>query len=160
MNTAQCSGLIETDLYYSVRSEKVNGKIQTDFDMQKMNEICSIANGPDDLSISGSLEHAVSLADEAAKNMISKVAEREWKTTAFFNPDWLNEIQLHQSGILPYQPIKNNPVWFEYLPNQADPSQSKYRCRLFSRYYDKFGLDNRYRPVLVDPILKASYESN
>uniref|UniRef100_A0A915J2S7 Uncharacterized protein n=1 Tax=Romanomermis culicivorax TaxID=13658 RepID=A0A915J2S7_ROMCU len=44
--------------------------------------------------------------------------------------------------------------------NQIDPETFDDLITPENRYYDKFGLDNRYRPVLADPILKASYESN
>lgn len=53
MDVAQCSSRLEPDLYYSIKSQKVDQQIQTEINMQKMNEICTVANGPDDLAASG-----------------------------------------------------------------------------------------------------------
>lgn len=64
------------------------------------------------------------------------------------------------ANLLPKKTIEDNRVWFEYLPNTENPTQSKYQCRLCHKYYDLLGLDSRYRPALADPTLKNSYEFN
>lgn len=49
----------------------------------------------------GSTEQAIKIADQAASQMVSNVPEREWATTSYFNPDWLNQIQMHQGKRMP-----------------------------------------------------------
>lgn len=59
-------------------------------------------------------------------------------------------MKIHQHGIMPIEEIVKHKNWFEYVFNEASPSRSTFRCRLCFNYYDKFGLENRYKSALAN----------
>lgn len=81
---------------------------------------------------------------------------------SFISDTWLEQIQKHQSKLIPYQAVEDNKVWFEYLFNPNEPSMSRYRCRLCFKFYDKFNLEKRYKNALAmkEGILKQDKSDN
>lgn len=72
-------------------------------------------------------------------------------------------IQKYQSRILPVSVIeKNAKNWFEYLFNAEKPSESRYRCRLCYKYYDKFNLPKNTKTAVAkgEGTLQSTYEKN
>lgn len=57
----------------------------------------------------------------------------------------------HQSHLIPYDTVANNKNWFEYVVNTNAPESSTFRCKLCYKYYDKFGLEARYKNALAYP---------
>lgn len=156
-----CSSSINREDYFNLESRKVHQYIQTMIDLAKMNDLCKTA-AEGNLNNEGESESVVATADRAMEIMGASLPEHEWVTTKYFQNTWINFITKHQSKLLPVKSIENNKVWFEYLPNSEIPSASTYRCRLCSKYFDKFKLDNRYKPALANPlgIMKKNYDSN
>lgn len=68
-----------------------------------------------------------------------------------FRDEWKETIMKHQSSLIPYDAVEKNKHWFEYVLNSANPERSTYRCKLCYRYYDKFGLEQRYKNALAFP---------
>lgn len=58
-------------------------------------------------------------------------------------------IKDNQKGLIPPKTVQKNKVWFQYLPNSAQPAESRYRCRICSKYYDQIGLPQNQKPVLA-----------
>lgn len=79
-----------------------------------------------------------------------------------FRPEWIEQMETHQSNILPIDLIKSQKNWFEYLPNEADPTISRYRCRLCAKYSDEFGSSSRIENefALKGGMLKSSKQDN
>lgn len=48
--------------------------------------------------------------------------------------------------------VENNKVWFEYLFNETHPTESTYRCRLCSEYYDEFNFNSHSSIVELQEI--------
>jgi len=160
---AQCSSRLTIDEYYSLSNTLVHRAIQTDIDMAKMNSFCSAFElGGDDTTTTGDNSQTITLADNSQKEMTGQTPVREWKTTKFFQNSWLIQIERYQKAIMPIKTIENNRLWFEYLPDRADPTQSKYRCRLCSRHFSKFGIDQRFKSALAEQagVLHKDYKSN
>lgn len=67
-----------------------------------------------------------------------------------FRNEWIQQISAHQAHLIPVDEVKKHNIWFEYLFNASKPVESTYRCRLCMKYYDKFGLEGRYRSALAD----------
>ena len=89
----------------------------------------------------------------------------KWETTKYFQQDWLDLMRHHQSNILPVGAIemrKDIKVWFEFLPNKTHPVNSKYRCRLCTKYFDALKFDPRYRSALAtkEEQLQDTYDKN
>lgn len=55
------------------------------------------------------------------------VPQREWKTTMYFQPFWIDKIKKFQNKLLLVSTIESNKDWFEYLFDKAEPAQSRYR---------------------------------
>lgn len=64
--------------------------------------------------------------------------------------------------MLPIQTIQNNKVWFEYIQNKEKPNESRFRCRLCYKYYDKFNLAKNHKNALAfeNGVLKKTKEEN
>lgn len=54
----------------------------------------------------------------------------------------------HQSGLVDIKEVKKHTIWLEYIFNEKEPTKSTFRCRLCYKYYDQFGLQNRYKSSL------------
>lgn len=52
--------------------------------------------------------------------------------------------------MIPVDEVEKHKTWFEYLFNEKEPVKSTYRCRLCFKYYDEFGLQERYKSALAD----------
>lgn len=71
-------------------------------------------------------------------------------------------MQTHQSNLLPIDLIKSHKNWFEYLFDDDDPTHSRYRCRLCSKYFAEFGLpsDGANEFAVKGGVLKPSRQGN
>uniref|UniRef100_A0A915J9F9 DUF4371 domain-containing protein n=1 Tax=Romanomermis culicivorax TaxID=13658 RepID=A0A915J9F9_ROMCU len=163
MEEAQCSSRLPPDEYWSIQSGLVHQSIQTEINMAKMNVLCQTADmGGDDLTSTGNNAQLLERADAAISSMKKEKVEREWETKSFFQNNWIKLMETHQKSLLPIKTITDNKVWFEYLPNTENPTTSTYRCRLCSKYFNKLGMDARYKPLLANPdgVLRADYHWN
>lgn len=61
----------------------------------------------------------------------------------------MQQIEENQSHLIPVDIVGISRSWFEYIYNAEYPDKSAYRCRLCHKYYDSFGLENRYKPDLA-----------
>lgn len=79
-----------------------------------------------------------------------------------FREIWIEQIEKHQSNLIPTNIIRDNKQWFEYLFNEIDPKKSTYRCRLCFEHYDKFSLEKRYKNSLAykEGTLKSDKSEN
>lgn len=80
----------------------------------------------------------------------------------YFSNNWLKLIEENQKKLLSTEVIQRYKEWFEYLPSASTPAESRYRCRLCYKYYDKLRLDVRYRNALAveSGVLKDTKEQN
>lgn len=67
-----------------------------------------------------------------------------------FRSTWIDQISKYQKDIIPVDEVEKHKVWFEYLFNEKQPASSTFRCRLCTKYYDAFGLQQRYKSVLAN----------
>lgn len=71
-------------------------------------------------------------------------------------------METHQTHLLPIELIKSQKSWFEYLINEGDPKNSRYRCRLCAKYSEEFGFpsENANEFASKDGLLKPLKRSN
>lgn len=59
-------------------------------------------------------------------------------------------IKDNQKDKIPLKTVEKNKVWFEYLPNNQQPADSRYRCRICYKYYDEMNLPQNTKPALAE----------
>lgn len=81
----------------------------------------------------------------------------------FFRPEWLTQIKRYQSELFGIHIDNLKPKhgeWFEYLFDEKNPRDSKFRCRFCHNNYDKFNFAIQYRPALADAKLYSDAKGN
>lgn len=81
---------------------------------------------------------------------------------SLFRKKWIEQIKEHQDRLIPIDVVEKSKSWFEYIYNVESPERSTYRCRICHKYYDDFGLSNRYKSPLAntDGTLKSDKSEN
>ena len=88
--------------------------------------------------------------DNALKRKFEQYNEEapinEWEDQSFFDKEWLELMKMYQNDIAPVDTINRPEIrtWFEYLFDQTNPTESRYRCRLCHKYSDQFSLGAQY----------------
>ena len=86
-----------------------------------------------------------------------------WETTIHFKKEWIDFMSQHQGDKVPIKLIQHSrediQKWFEYLPNDTSPTESKYRCRLCYNHWKESGLSTNHRSTLATKEGKAWRES-
>ena len=73
----------------------------------------------------------------------------DWESEEYFDPAWLEFMNKHQP-FMPQKTINKRRVWVYYIIDEADKTNSTFRCRLCHENYDALKLDIRYKPNLAD----------
>lgn len=55
---------------------------------------------------------------------------------------------------------KKHGEWFEYLFDEKNPRDSKFRCRFCHNNYDRFNFVTQYRPALADAQIYNTAKAN
>ena len=75
-------------------------------------------------------------------------AEPLWSTDRYFDNNWIQLMKEGQQQIMPRLLIKKSPdirQWFEFLPNLANPAQSRFRCWLCRTFFKLAGISESRR---------------
>ncbi len=151
--------------YASVSPEKVD---EVAWKKVRLNEGACLEAAASGVSSSGGGDHEKDeILEERASRLFGKPFEvDEFESTRKFRSSWADDIRTHQKRLLPYLSIqtrKSVQQWFEYLPNSADMTQSRYRCWVCFENYDKLPqLSANHKPNLAreEGVLYKDYGRN
>ena len=85
------------------------------------------------------------------KNFEEEATTPEWERTDHFKNEWLDQMKAHQRHIAPITTIEGNKnvrVWFEYIFDDENPQDSKYRCRLCYKYKEEANIQKKNTEAL------------
>lgn len=79
-----------------------------------------------------------------------------------YSDSWIEAITQHQSDLLPTKTVLNYKSWFEYLKNEEQPKNSKFRCRLCFKYFNKMNFPKHTMSAFAkkEGLLKTSKKKN
>ena len=164
-NTA-CSSSTNKDDFWRVNGARVEQYIQTEINMQQMNDICKVMKvhgAGEDLSESGNLDMEVDQDVAALEQMTNQSFTPDWETHKYFKHSWRQTMEEHQPGLMPsWGWLKQRASWFEYLPNLEDLKSSRYRCRLCHSNWERLHMEERYRTAMSkeEGVLRKTRKKN
>lgn len=128
----------------------LNRFAQSQVDSARQSTIC-LSDSGGITGLEGDLDHTLIQDLEVIGNLGGQAAVLEWDTEANFDPQWEEFMRLHFQFILPIAMILQNKKWFELLPDDDEPRNTKFRCRLCSKYVHEAGVRVQHQPLVSNP---------
>lgn len=154
VDSEQCTSPMGTRFYRNIDKNRVSTTIDEMLTSSQSDACTASLSSPYGSNIGEEVERA-NKRKRYMDDEIDFSEDLEWTTRKYFIDEWMVTITKYQKHLFPApSDIKrDHAVWFEYVFDRENPIESKFRCRLCHKYYDKFKLALNYRNALVDGVI-------
>lgn len=94
------------------------------------------------------------VSPEKAAKLKESAEKPNWEETKFFKDEWVTFLREKMADKFDINWLNKDQCglkkWLEIVPNQANPADTIFRCRVCNEHYDKY-MDARNKPLLATP---------